>query len=841
MNKNVLVISFVLILAGAAGAVYWYGNQPNITYYPDGKMKTFVERKFFKENGAGKLYDEQGKLIHTYNVIGGKKNGSASVTFGEGEIKFGYFDNNIMGDMKVQADENVKDFADLKISANDGTLEIQKKNDDSSFKLTGQIVCADEPFILALQKLADERNTDNFIQFAKCLKVEKFRYTEDDGNYDFDMNGGFQYPDFKNTTTVSIKAPDFDNPTEMTATEFTVSDKDIKIKYGDEKGNIEISGNINGGNEEAANAFIAAYKKAKDDKFDYKAFEELAGKIELTEAKLTHPDVNCTYSGGFKYPGFVKDSKLECSAEADSDKIEELLKIHPEAKVFLSSMAGVERINTSLTYTAENDELSYTNKTDNEKMSVKITNKGVKKLIPIFVQYAFSKQNEDDNIKFIKGFLRNYTISNLETVINGKTVSKLDGSFNFTDGFSGVFSSKGYINDKIFANLMLKGRHLNIRVNYPLSDKPLGDFNVRFKENFAESYKKTVSTILQNMKSQKPKSEQLEQTGKLATNLANSLESADATLVNDKGKKIASAVAKIRPGADINDKNLALPEKFELSIYTYDGNNKPANVFKATKDGFYSDGKIISGQELLNIIGKEEVDNITNGLNKDFKEIQHRIKEGKLDISASPVLGVITIGAVAGYSKASSAYNINKAANQATMLAANIRTMYAQQQSYNGLDNVSAVKMGIVPDEMGKDAESGTLVHALGGPVYISSAKLSSDSTEDPLGDKAFVVTFSGLSREACVTMATDDWGSSADGFVGIGVYGYSLTKANKEDKDLVRDGMTPCSGSALIFSDRVIACVDGSKMSVPMQINTAVEACNCEGQDTCSITWKYF
>ena len=843
MNKNVIIAASALILAGGIGTAYWYGNQPNITYYPNGKMKTFVERKFFKENGAGKLYDEKGKLIHTYNVIDGKKNGTAKLIFKDGEMKFGYFNNKVSGEMHIDADVDVKDFADLGVSANEGTIKIQKKNDNNAFKITAQIVCEDEPFILALQKLADERNQNNFIQLAKCLNIERFRFTEDDGNFEFEMNGGFQYPEFNETTTIAVRAPDYESSTEMNAVDFTITGKNITVKYKNEEGNIEITGDIVGENEEIFKAAIEAYNKSEEDKFDYKTFENLAGKLEITGAKLDLPesDVNCTYSGGFTYPGFVKDSKLECNAKADTDKIDALVRMRPEAKVFLSSMAGVKNVKTSLNYITKDDELAYTSQTDNKKLLVKISSKGLKKLIPMFVKYAFSEQGEGDTIKLIEGVLRNYSISSLETSMNGRVVSKFDGSLNFADGFSGMFSSKGYINSKMVANITLKGRHLNIRLNYPLSGKVLGDINIKFKENLADNYRKTTNTILQSMKANTSLPERMAKIEGEAKNLANSLESIDGTLVNEKGQKVASVLAKIRLGADINDESLTLPEKVELSVYTYN-NNKPAKIFKATKDGYYSDGKTYSEKEVFNAIGKEEIDNITERLSKDFEELQRLMMKGKLDISASPVLGVMAVGAISGYSKAMSKYGTNKIFDQAIMIITNTRTIYSQQTSYDGLNNSSAINMGLIPDEMGTDAETGTLVNALGGSAYISSARLSSDDGIDADGNRAFVLTYSGLSREACVNLATSDWGSgSSSGLVGVAAYGYSVTEAQKEDTDLVLNGKTPCAGSAYVSSDKVIACADGSNMRVPMSINDAVEACNCEGQNTCSFTWKYF
>ncbi len=206
------------------------------------------------------------------------------------------------------------------------------------------------------------------------------------------------------------------------------------------------------------------------------------------------------------------------------------------------------------------------------------------------------------------------------------------------------------------------------------------------------------------------------------------------------------------------------------------------------------------------------------------------------------IIGVLSVGGIAGYSKAMTKYKTNKVVDQMTMIVTNIRTLYAQQTSYNGLNNQSAINMGVIPDEMGTDASSANapLVNAFAGQVYISHAKLSSNSTTDPHSDKAFVLTYTGLPREACVTLATGDWGSgSSAGLVGIGAYGAATTAAQKEDTRLVLADTATCAGAAA--SGSAVACPGGSNTPVPMQVSKAAAACSCGTSSSCTITWKYY
>ena len=65
------------------------------------------------------------------------------------------------------------------------------------------------------------------------------------------------------------------------------------------------------------------------------------------------------------------------------------------------------------------------------------------------------------------------------------------------------------------------------------------------------------------------------------------------------------------------------------------------------------------------------------------------------------IISVLSVGGIAGYSKAMTKFKINKTMQQITEIATNIRTLYAQQKDFNGLNNTTAIQMGIVPDELG--------------------------------------------------------------------------------------------------------------------------------------------
>jgi len=64
------------------------------------------------------------------------------------------------------------------------------------------------------------------------------------------------------------------------------------------------------------------------------------------------------------------------------------------------------------------------------------------------------------------------------------------------------------------------------------------------------------------------------------------------------------------------------------------------------------------------------------------------------------IIGVLSVGGIAGYSKAMHKYRINKTIEQITLIAGNVRSFFAPQRNYSGLSNTVIRKAKLVPDEM---------------------------------------------------------------------------------------------------------------------------------------------
>jgi len=232
------------------------------------------------------------------------------------------------------------------------------------------------------------------------------------------------------------------------------------------------------------------------------------------------------------------------------------------------------------------------------------------------------------------------------------------------------------------------------------------------------------------------------------------------------------------------------------------------------------------------------------------------------------IIGVLSVGGIAGYSKAMSKYRTNKAIDQATMLITNIRTMFAQQQSYADLNNSRAVNLALVPEEMivnpgtsMSDSDSRRLRNVFSGEVVVRNSPIDAldasgddaPSADNPnpttKGQGAFIVTFYGLSRDACIQIATSDWGAgSSSGLVGMHIWnasdatgvaggtGASATKGYDDDKadGIYKNGLTETN-------DGTYAVPGDSTYKVPFTVVQAQAACSCTNKTTCAVTWKYF
>lgn len=154
---------------------------------------------------------------------------------------------------------------------------------------------------------------------------------------------------------------------------------------------------------------------------------------------------------------------------------------------------------------------------------------------------------------------------------------------------------------------------------------------------------------------------------------------------------------------------------------------------------------------------------------------KHKKTLGQVGRSTIEMIGVLTIMAIltivgiAGYSKAMPKYKMSKLADQTALIIANIRAAYSIKDNYTGLDTNAAIEMGTIPVEMVKKGQNGTklVFNVFGGRVFITPAD----------DNKSVFITMAGLPTNACVYLASSDWG----GQLGAGLI--SVASAVQEEE----------------------------------------------------------
>ncbi len=145
-------------------------------------------------------------------------------------------------------------------------------------------------------------------------------------------------------------------------------------------------------------------------------------------------------------------------------------------------------------------------------------------------------------------------------------------------------------------------------------------------------------------------------------------------------------------------------------------------------------------------------------MNKEFNSEQNgRSMVEMLGVLA--IIGVLSVGGIAGYSKAMAKYRTNKTIDQVSMLITNIRTLYANQNNYVGLNDSALLTFELVSQDMittTAGTSSGTattsLINPFGGAITVTN------NTND------FTVTYANIDKQACISIVTADWGASASG-----------------------------------------------------------------------------
>ncbi len=195
------------------------------------------------------------------------------------------------------------------------------------------------------------------------------------------------------------------------------------------------------------------------------------------------------------------------------------------------------------------------------------------------------------------------------------------------------------------------------------------------------------------------------------------------------------------------------------------------------------------------------------------------------------IVGVLSVGGIAGYSKAMNKFKTNKMTEQVTLISTNIRTLYSSQKNYAGLNNKVAVATGVIPGEMydATKASTSDITNAFGGKVKIAS-------TKHMVKDDSFVIATGKIPAASCVSIATTDWGGdSGSGLLAMTIEAGASGSAS--DADALNTAVTSLSNTLTSSSQDKLAVVGDSSHGLPFGVPAA--SSSCKG-DSNVIAWKY-
>lgn len=196
------------------------------------------------------------------------------------------------------------------------------------------------------------------------------------------------------------------------------------------------------------------------------------------------------------------------------------------------------------------------------------------------------------------------------------------------------------------------------------------------------------------------------------------------------------------------------------------------------------------------------------------------------------IIGVLSVGSLAGYSKMMSQYKIDASLEYVGMIVSKISAYGTNADSYEGLTNYTAYKLNAIPSDMlveyNDNNKTATLTNPFGGGANIKASTLANSNTGD---NQAYVVILTGLTEEACVALGSGAWKNVRNSsFIGLGVG----TKQDDIEKKLYMN----CS-NATDNSTYSVAC-SGESGSLPMDMGNATAACSCPGSN-CVFMMKFY
>ena len=194
------------------------------------------------------------------------------------------------------------------------------------------------------------------------------------------------------------------------------------------------------------------------------------------------------------------------------------------------------------------------------------------------------------------------------------------------------------------------------------------------------------------------------------------------------------------------------------------------------------------------------------------------------------IIGVLSVGGIAGYSKAMMKFKINKTFEQISHTITHVQTLYASQHQkdgnkyYQSADGDGDYNEIMLPDDV-KSAKN-----IWDGKYLVRTRWPDIDS---------FSIVISGIPKSACIELTSADWGNiQTSGFVGI--ISQNILDTDEADLfDCYFEEYAGCSDDNEVYDyadgKTLMACSICGKKQIPVPISLATQSCDCS-ENTCEV-----
>ena len=212
------------------------------------------------------------------------------------------------------------------------------------------------------------------------------------------------------------------------------------------------------------------------------------------------------------------------------------------------------------------------------------------------------------------------------------------------------------------------------------------------------------------------------------------------------------------------------------------------------------------------------------------------------------IIGVLSVGGIAGYSKAMTKWKINKTIEQIEHITYNTFTAYANQKEIRLIgssdeDDINLLKsLGIISEDIIKDdnelreENDIRLKNPFGGDLWLF-AYTGDSSYPGHSGEKFVSFEYYNIPREVCMALGSLDWAKGSASVIGVGI------SPNTRDAMANTAECWVVNGPSLDFGDWLVVCNNGvpnedsgeteaDRIPLPIPPDIVAEHCNCKDND---------